>query len=251
MKSCLFFLMVLMQWMQVEAFQYEMLGNATLQSQKNGHPIGASLDSLLEKALANICVVAVERCNPITNWWYGASGSTGFFISAEGHLITAKHSIVDYCNPIVYLSDTKHALNAQVIAMHPTEDVAILKIDTIDGLPYSFFEISSIPEENGDWVFSTRCRGICTDTDHLLVTPSLGKVIGKTGDSDMYTVLSFTAVRGNSGSPVFNLKGSIVGVLKGIPSLSTAPHDHGLGVTVMVSIHYLKDWISEVLARIE
>jgi hypothetical protein len=244
MKQCSFFLALFLHCLRLNAFEYPMLPNAVLQSQAINSPIGSSLDSLLEESLSKICVVAVDHCGLLKKLRYdGKSGGAGFFISPQGHLLTSKHVIEGCCNPIIFLSFGNRHTKASIIAQHPTEDVALLKIDDLDNLSFSYFELSSIPAETGDWVFSPRIKGICPkESNHLLALPSIGKIIGERNNSPDI-IVSMGAIFGNSGSPLLNLEGNVIGIVKGAPLLD----NEDFGATDIVPVNKFEDWIREYL----
>jgi S1-C subfamily serine protease len=246
MKYFSFFLAIFLHCLRLNAFEYSMLPNATLQSQTINSSIGTSLDCLLEKSLLSVCVVSVEHSSLLKQWWYGSNpGGAGFFISPQGHLITNKHVIEGYSNPTIFLSFSDRHVKASIIAKHPTEDIALLKIDDLENLSFSYFEISSIPGEIGDWVFCPRAKGICLWSSHLLIFPSLGKIVGETNDP--FTILSMGCAFGNSGSPVLNLEGSVIGVMTQQPRLSEGNTEEDIGATLITPINKFKDWIREYL----
>lgn len=241
MKGCLFFLVIFLHSLRIHAFEYPMLPNATLQSQTTNGPIASVLDSLLEKALLNVCVVRVEKPNLIMG--YGA----GFFISPYGYLITNKHVVEHGSHLTIFLGFSNDWVKASVIARHPTEDVALCKIDDVDNLHFPYFEISSIPGEIGDWVFSPRVKGMCSESNHLLIFPSLGKIVGEIVDPS-FSIVSMSVVFGNSGSPILNLEGKVVGILTRQPTTESNP-DENIGAVLMIPIHGFQDWINDSTLR--
>ncbi|HEX2580327.1 MAG TPA: trypsin-like peptidase domain-containing protein [Rhabdochlamydiaceae bacterium] len=183
------------------------------------------------------------------SWWnqvcYGGNpGGTGFFISPQGHLITTRHVIEGYSNPTIFLSFSDRSVKASIIAVHPTEDIALLKIDDLNNLQFSYFELSSIPGEIGDWVFSPLAMGVCGWSSHLLLLPAMGKIIGGSNNPSLLA-LSMGCVKGNSGSPILNLEGHLIGVATQKPVISD--NDREIGATLFTPLDKFKDWIKENL----
>jgi S1-C subfamily serine protease len=243
MKQHLFFLAVFFHCLRLNAFEYPMLPNAILQSQTINSPIGSSLDCLLEKSLSKICMVTFDHSGLLKKLWYDQPSGTGFFISPQGHLLTSKHLIEGRCNPIIFLTFENRYVQASVIAQHPTEDVALLKIDDVDNLSFSYFDISSIPGEVGDWVFAPRVKGMCqSGANPLLILPSMGKIIGETNDS-FTLIVSMRCIDKNSGSPILNLEGNVIGIIEGQAGIE----GKGCGATLIVPVNKFEDWIREYL----
>jgi S1-C subfamily serine protease len=247
MKQLFFFVAVFLQCLQGNALEYAMLENATLQSQVSNNPIGSSLDHLLEQAIAAVCCICVESedMSIFQRWWYGEQKGmgTGFFVSPQGHFITNKHVIEVGSKVTVFSSFSSCGVKASIIAEHPTEDVALLKMDDLINFPFSYLSISSMPGEIGDWVFAPRVRGICPQFDHLLIMPSLGKIIGTTTLTDptssLSPLLSMGIVRGNSGTPILNLEGNVIGIATRIACITT---DDPI-ITLMVSVDSFSQWL--------
>src|SRR4051812_25437343 len=131
-------------------------------------------------------------------WWSGKkeSGGTAFFVTLQGHLITNKHVVERNTNYFLFPAFADCFLKVRVIARHPTLDVALLKIDEPYNGPFSCLKITSVPGKIGDWVFSLRGRGWVYESNHLLLLPSIGKIIGHV---DPYILLSMAGTVGNSG----------------------------------------------------
>ena len=100
---------------------------------------------------------------------FGAGGfqrlnsfGTGIVISPDGHILTAANQLLDTSELVVHLYDGRR-LRAEVIAMEPELDAAILRIK-IEGkksteptgldLPFFDFaaEVKRKPAEPGDWI---------------------------------------------------------------------------------------------------
>jgi S1-C subfamily serine protease len=65
-------------------------------------------------------------------------------------------------------------------------------------------------------------------------------------EDDSFSVLSIAAVKGNSGSPVQNFEGKVIGILTEKASLDNGATDEW-GVALALSMHKVKDWIEKTL----
>ncbi len=141
---------------------------------------------------------------------------SGFIISADGYVLTNAHVIEDADEVSVLLAD-KRELKAKVIGIDEATDVAVLK------LPVSNLPTLKMGDANalkvGEWVIAI---GSPFGFDH---TVSAGVVSAKTRSlpNSGYVPFIQTDVAlnpGNSGGPLLNLRGEVVGVNSQIYSRS-------------------------------
>jgi hypothetical protein len=240
------FLLFFLASLRMEALHHD-VGGSLLTDHKPPIDISTELlDTFVEKGLSSICMVgsgeATDLSDKLWRWWYeiGDAGATGFFITSEGHFITNRHVVEKLSNPIAFLGLTNQWVKASIVAVHPTEDIAILKIEKPADSNLSYYQISGVREEVGNWVFSLRGRAVWQVSDsqlQLFALPSLGKIMIE-GD-----VLSMNGTQGNSGSPVLNLEGKVIGILTWLASLD----GFEVGMCTSLPIHKVKGWIEETL----
>ena len=133
---------------------------------------------------------------------------SGFIISADGYILTNAHVVESARNVIVYLTD-KRQFQAKVIGVDQRTDVALVKISAKD-LPVA---IIGDPEklEVGDWVVAIGSPFGFTNS----VTQGIVSAKGRALPEEAYVPFIQTDVPvnpGNSGGPLFNLKGEVVGI---------------------------------------
>lgn len=151
-----------------------------------------------------------------TNSEWKASGS-GFFISTDG-LIVTNHHVVENMNDfeIQFKQDgKKFFLKAEVVQVDKTNDLAILKIidnefDELESIPYNLKTKSSKVGVN---VFALGYPLINAMGEEIKFTD--GKISSKTGfQGDITTYqISVPIQPGNSGGPLFDYDGNLVGIV--------------------------------------
>ncbi|MBX2822898.1 MAG: S1C family serine protease [Rhodothermaceae bacterium] len=135
---------------------------------------------------------------------------TGFIYREDGYIVTTSH-MLNYMDEVHVILHDKTRLVAQVVGMDPATHVAVLKVDAF-GLPViPFTKPASI--EQGQWVMSigTPMESEFRNTITLGVVSATGPALqlDSTRASFMTdAVLSF----GNSGSPLLNSKGQLLGM---------------------------------------
>ena len=135
---------------------------------------------------------------------------SGFIISADGYILTNNHVVEKADTVTVRLSDRRE-LTAKVIGTDPQYDIAVLKVNAKD-LPVVTIGDSHTLKP-GQWVVAI---GSPFGFDHS-VTQGIVSAIGRSfGAADQqYVPFIQTDVpinRGNSGGPLFNLDGQVVGI---------------------------------------
>ncbi len=140
----------------------------------------------------------------------GTSLGTGFIISADGYLLT-NHHVVDGADTVrIKLSDRRE-FTAKVVGSDPQSDVALLKIDA-KGLPVMRIGNSDALKP-GQWVVAI---GSPFGLDHS-VTAGIVSAVGRAnpGADQRYVPFIQTDVainRGNSGGPLLDTRGQVVGI---------------------------------------
>jgi serine protease Do len=147
---------------------------------------------------------------------------SGFVISADGFIVTNNH-VIEGADEIEIEFYSGETLPAEVVGTDPNTDVAVLKVKSPDPLP--FVEFGDSDEARvGDWVLAlgnplgqgfSASSGIVSARNREL-----------SGTYDDYLQTDAAINRGNSGGPLFNLKGEVVGVNTAILS----PNGGSIGI---------------------
>ena len=157
--------------------------------------------------------------NPIMQFFYGSNGGgqqqeqigtgSGVIISEDGYIVTNNHVIKDATELEVTLNNKK-TYKAKLIGTDAKMDIALLKIDSEDKLPYSTFADSD-QVKVGEWVLAVG------NPYNLNSTVTAGIVSAKARNLDTNGIQSFiqtdAAVNpGNSGGALVNTRGELIGI---------------------------------------
>ena len=138
------------------------------------------------------------------------SMGSGFIISADGYVLTNNHVVDGADNVTVRLSDRRE-LDAKVVGTDAQYDIALLKLNASDLPVVSLGDSKAV--KAGQWVVAI---GSPFGFDHS-VTAGIISAVGRNfgGADQQYVPFIQTDVpinRGNSGGPLFNLNGQVVGI---------------------------------------
>lgn len=134
---------------------------------------------------------------------------SGFVISQDGYILTNNH-VVDGADEVTVRLSDRRELDAKVIGADAQYDIALLKVDA-SGLP-----TVSIGDSNklkpGQWVVAI---GSPFGFDHSVTSGIVSALSRSFNREQQYVPFIQTDVainRGNSGGPLFNLDGQVVGI---------------------------------------
>ncbi|GIX15666.1 MAG: serine protease [Paracoccaceae bacterium] len=146
----------------------------------------------------------------------------GFIISDDGYIVTNNH-VIDKADEITVELFSGRTLKAEVVGRDPKTDIALLKVDSSEKLPFVSFGDSD-KARVGDWVMAignplgqgfSVSVGIVSARNRALQ-----------GSYDDYIQTDAAINRGNSGGPLFNLDGEVIGVNTAILS----PNGGSIGI---------------------
>jgi len=146
----------------------------------------------------------------------GGGFGSGFIISADGYIITNAH-VVDNSSDIRVGLQDRREYQAELVGSDPASDVALLKIDAED-LPVVRIGDSE-DLRVGEWVLAI---GSPFGFEHT-ATQGIVSALARSLPDDTYVPFIQTDVAvnpGNSGGPLFNTDGEVVGVNSQIYSRS-------------------------------
>jgi serine protease Do len=147
---------------------------------------------------------------------------SGFVISEDGYIVTNNH-VIESADEIVIEFFSGEEMVAKVIGTDPNTDIALLKVEADKPLPYVSFGDSDTARV-GDWVVAmgnplgqgfSVSAGIVSARNRAL-----------SGSYDDYIQTDAAINRGNSGGPLFNMDGQVIGVNTAILS----PNGGSIGI---------------------
>ncbi len=155
---------------------------------------------------------------------------SGFVISEDGYVVTNNH-VIEGADEITIEFFSGEELVAKVIGTDPNTDIALLKVEADNPLPYVSFGDSDASRV-GDWVIAmgnplgqgfSVSAGIVSARNRAL-----------SGTYDDYIQTDAAINRGNSGGPLFNMDGNVIGVNTAI--LSPNGGSIGIGFSMAANV---------------
>lgn len=165
---------------------------------------------------------------------------SGFIISSDGYILTNDHVVDDADKVSVRLHD-RRVLTAKVVGTDKPYDIALLKVDAKDLPTVTLGDSSTL--EPGQWVLAI---GSPFDFDYTVtqgIVSAVGRSFGARDQSDVPFIQTDVPInRGNSGGPLFNLDGQVVGINSQIYS-STGGY---MGVSFSIPINIAMDAVRQI-----
>jgi len=184
----------------------------------------ADLAAQLQPAVVNIAtkqkVQVATSFNPFTGerrpvTQEQQSGGSGFFISADGLIVTNNHVVAggprgEAVDEVTVTLFDGREFKAEILGRDATSDLALLKVK-VTGVPYVEMETS---ENNrvGDWVIAIGNPLGLGSTVTAGIISALQRNIGAGGAYDRFIQTDTAINPGNSGGPLFNLQGKVIGI---------------------------------------
>ena len=167
---------------------------------------------------------------------------SGFVISEDGFIVTNNH-VIEGADEILieFFPGGEPGVPAELIGTDPNTDIAVLKVD-LDNLPYVEFGDSNAEGARvGDWVMAmgnplgqgfSVSAGIVSARNRAL-----------SGTYDDYIQTDAAINRGNSGGPLFNMDGEVIGVNTAILS----PNGGSIGIGFAMSSAVVTNVVDQLI----
>ncbi|MEJ6403541.1 Do family serine endopeptidase [Yoonia sp. 2307UL14-13] len=166
---------------------------------------------------------------------------SGFVISADGFIVTNNH-VIEGADEILieFYPGGEPGVPAEIVGTDPNTDIALLKVD-LDGLEFvEFGDSNGDGSRVGDWVMAmgnplgqgfSVSAGIVSARNRAL-----------SGTYDDYIQTDAAINRGNSGGPLFNMDGEVIGVNTAILS----PNGGSIGIGFAMSAAVVTNVIDQL-----
>ncbi len=152
---------------------------------------------------------------------------SGFVISEDGFVVTNNH-VIDGADEILIEFFSGDKLPAKVVGTDKKTDIALLKVEADEPLPFVPFGDSDLMRV-GDWVMAMGNplgQGFSVSAG---IVSARGRALQGTYDDFIQTDAAIN--RGNSGGPLFNMDGAVIGVNTAILS----PNGGSIGIGFAMS----------------
>lgn len=161
----------------------------------------------------------------------GAAVGSGFVISSDGYVVTNNH-VVENADGVEVVFNDDQRLKGKVVGKDPKTDLALIKVEPKGDLkPVDWG--NSKTARIGDWVVAIGNPLGLGGTVTAGIISARGRNL-RSGPYDDYIQTDAPINRGNSGGPLFNIEGEVIGINTAI--LSPSGGSIGIGFAIPSSL---------------
>ena len=174
---------------------------------------------------------------------------SGFVFTSDGHIITNNHVVADAIEVTITFPDGRVYSNARVVGRDPNTDVAVVKIEPEDGEEFTPLPIADSDRvQVGDWVLALGNPLSLNFSVTAGIVSAKGRSLGIIRNQRQYGLESFIQTdaainRGNSGGPLVDLYGRVVGVNTAIYSETGMYAGNGFAIPSSLAAKAARDII--------
>jgi serine protease Do len=163
---------------------------------------------------------------------------SGFVISEDGFIVTNNH-VIEGADEITIEFFSGKKLEAKLVGTDPKTDIALLKVEAEEPLPFVTFGNSDLMRV-GDWVMAMGNplgQGFSVSAG---IVSARGRELSGSYDDFIQTDAAIN--RGNSGGPLFNMDGQVIGVNTSILS----PNGGSIGIGFSMSSNVVSKVVDQL-----
>ncbi|WP_407190049.1 S1C family serine protease [Bradyrhizobium centrosematis] len=165
------------------------------------------------KGVAKPAATAEKQAAPPASKSAKSKSGTGFVVSANGHVVT-NHHVIDGCSDLKGNLTGEAAMALRVVSSDATNDLALLQApSTATFKEFARIRYRSIRSGDSVVAIGFPYRGLLS-SDFTVTTGIVSSLSGMRNDS-RFLQISAPVQPGNSGGPLFDTTGQIVGVVTG------------------------------------
>lgn len=164
---------------------------------------------------------------------------SGFVISSDGYVVTNNHVVKEVDKITIKLVNGK-SYEAKIVGIDPYSDLALLKIKTKEKLKTVYLGDSD-KVEVGDLAFAIGNPFGLSSTFTMGVISSKGQDLSP--NDPIHKIQTDVAInRGNSGGPLLNIRGEVIG----INQIIISPSGGSVGIGFAIPINYAIDVVEKL-----
>src|SRR5712691_9658421 len=168
---------------------------------------------------------------------------TGMLMDAQGHILT-NHHVAGGATKIEVLLANGHTYPARLVGTDPKTDLAVIKIDTKEALPYVTFGDSDAVGV-GEWVVAIgHPRGLDQTVTHGIISAKHRRGISDPSSYQDFLQTDAAINPGNSGGALLNLRGEVIGVNAAIASQTGGFEGIGFAIPSNMAVYVTKALIA-------
>lgn len=226
---------------------------------KSAISIQKAFEEVYENVSPSVVLIATEGTvnvpqynDPFQEFFYGPQGrmrnqkrkvsglGSGFVLNKEGYILTNDHVVRGFDKFKVVFKNVKEPVSAKLIGSDQTIDVALLKVEANQNLqPIEIGDSSAV--KVGDWAIAIGAPFGLEQSMTVGVISKVGR--GGIDNSGVHYIQTDAAInQGNSGGPLLDINGRVVGINRMIVS----PSGGSIGLGFAIPINEAKAIVEEL-----
>jgi putative serine protease PepD len=199
----------------------------------------ASLISLYKKTAPGVVDITVTEGASNQSFGFGQSSSsskaegTGFVLDTKGDIVTNEH-VVDGATSIVVKFQNGKTTKASLVGSDKDNDLAVIKVDPSASslTPLSLGDSNGV--QTGESVFAIGSPFGLTESLSAGIVSATGRQIQSPGNTEIANAIQTDAAinHGNSGGPLLNASGDVIGITAQIESSSDGNEGVGFAIPI-------------------